>query len=49
MDIRKYISSGVGYFTLITIAILAIPAGILWGAISVVWNLSDRIIRRLEK
>ena len=49
MDFRKCLSSAIGYLTLFIIGILVIPAGILWGAIAAVWNLADRIMRRLEQ
>ncbi len=49
MDMKKCLSSVIGYITLFTIVILAIPAGILWGATTALWNYADIVMRQLEK
>lgn len=47
MNLKKAMCSLVGYGALVVIGLLAIPAGLLWGAISLVWNGADLLLRKL--
>lgn len=47
MNIRKALGSFVGYGALVVIGLLAIQAGLLWGAISLVWNGADLILQKI--
>ena len=47
MNLRTALGSFVGYGALVVIGLLAIPAGLLWGAISLVWNGADLILQKI--
>ena len=47
MNLKKAMCSLVGYGALVLIGLLAIPAGLLWGAITLVWNGADLILQKI--
>ena len=48
-ELRTVMGTAVLYGSLLILALIAVPAGLRIGLMSLVWNCADRILRVLER